>query len=85
MFRATTPRPFLKETPVKKALAVAAVLFVLVFALGTPIEASHGGFIPHCGDYCAVEGQGGGCIYPGGGGHYVRTTATCQNGQWTPS
>lgn len=54
-------------------------------ALGGPIEASHGGRIPHCGDYCEVEGEGGGCVYYGWGGQLVRTTATCRNGQWTPS
>ena len=54
-------------------------------APGDPMEMSHGGRIPHCGDRCDVEGAGGGCVYYGTGGQLVRTPATCRNGYWTPS
>lgn len=50
----------------------------------SPMEKTHGGRIPHCGDYCEVEGQGGGCVYYQNG-VLVRTTATCQDGVWTPT
>lgn len=71
----------------KRTIVVVAILSVLAFgliAITSPSAASHGGRIPHCGDSCEVEGQGGGCVYYGGNGFLVRTTAICQNGYWTP-
>ena len=67
----------------KRVLPLAAILLVSTFA-GRPTEATHGGRVPHCGDYCPVEGAGGGCVYYRNG-VLTRTPATCQNGQWTPS
>lgn len=55
-----------------------------LIAVEGPVEESHGGRIPHCGDSCDVEGAGGGCVYYGSNGFLVRTTARCQNGVWTP-
>jgi hypothetical protein len=53
-------------------------------AFGSPMEASHGGRIPHCGDFCEPEGASGGCVYYGSNGHLVRVQARCLNGHWTP-
>jgi hypothetical protein len=52
---------------------------------GNPVELNHGGLVPDCGEYCEVEGASGGCVYFSNNGRWVRTTATCRNGQWTPS
>lgn len=69
----------------KRTLLVVAIMLASIFAAQTvPVEATHGGRIPHCGDYCDVEGAGGGCVYYRNG-VLTRTTATCQNGRWTPS
>lgn len=47
--------------------------------LESPTEASHGGRVPHCGDFCAVEGASGGCIDE----QNRRILATCRNGRWS--
>ena len=50
-------------------------------ALAGRTEATHGGFIPHCGEPCDVEGGGGGCITYRYGAP-AKTTCTCTSGKW---
>jgi hypothetical protein len=49
--------------------------------IGGPIEVSHGGPAPHCGDPCEVEGQVRGCIYYRFG-VATRDQCICRNGNW---
>ena len=51
-------------------------------AIGGSTEASHGGFAPHCGDPCDVEGTSRGCVYYRNG-VLAKTTCTCMDGYWT--
>jgi hypothetical protein len=82
------------DTQCQPAASIEAILFshqdhdsarIDLGMAGNPVELNHGGLVPDCGEYCEVEGASGGCVYFSNNGRWVRTTATCRNGQWTPS
>jgi hypothetical protein len=51
-----------------------------------PMEKTHGGRLPHCGEPCTAEEAEriGSCMEYSWNGSLVRTPATCRNGVWTP-